>query len=298
MIVYSLIGKGGVGKTLSASMLAALAAERGKTLVISLDPAHNLGDTLGVELSPEPKEIYHNLFAAEPDIDSEIRNFSKSIVEELKSHYKYLKAFNLDKMIDILEYMPGVEEQVLFDLFVKYTREDYEYLIIDHPPTGLALRVLLYPDLMLNWTSRLYEMRKEIIRRRRALAKMEGKQELEGDPVLEILESELRKLEGIRKLIKSSDLHRVGLVLNPEELPFLEAKRALHTLRKFGIDVSFSIINKVLPPESGLAQHQKKWLEMTREVFPRVIEVPFVYPPPKGISEIREMARRFIGDLP
>ena len=41
-------GKGGVGKTsLSASLAVRLAAEGHNTLVVSTDPAHSLGDSLG-----------------------------------------------------------------------------------------------------------------------------------------------------------------------------------------------------------------------------------------------------------
>jgi len=46
-------GKGGVGKTSCAASSAIWAAEHGRnTLIISTDPAHSLGDSLGVELPP------------------------------------------------------------------------------------------------------------------------------------------------------------------------------------------------------------------------------------------------------
>lgn len=44
-------GKGGVGKTsLSSSLAAKYAAEGHDTLIVSTDPAHSLGDSLGQEL--------------------------------------------------------------------------------------------------------------------------------------------------------------------------------------------------------------------------------------------------------
>ena len=53
MRVLLFTGKGGVGKTTTAAATAALAASRGlKTLVLSTDPAHSLGDALDVPLLP------------------------------------------------------------------------------------------------------------------------------------------------------------------------------------------------------------------------------------------------------
>ena len=62
-------GKGGVGKTSCAASSAIWAAEHGrKTLIISTDPAHSLGDSLGVDLLPgvaTPIEGIKNLTALE-----------------------------------------------------------------------------------------------------------------------------------------------------------------------------------------------------------------------------------------
>ena len=62
-------GKGGVGKTSSATSSAIWAAEHGRnTLIISTDPAHSLGDSLGIELipgEPTPIEDVPNLTALE-----------------------------------------------------------------------------------------------------------------------------------------------------------------------------------------------------------------------------------------
>ena len=47
-------GKGGVGKTTTAAALAVALADAGRaTLAVSVDPAHSLGDALGVRLGPD-----------------------------------------------------------------------------------------------------------------------------------------------------------------------------------------------------------------------------------------------------
>ncbi len=48
-------GKGGVGKTSVAASTALRAADMGyKTLIMSTDPAHSIGDSLDVQLGPSP----------------------------------------------------------------------------------------------------------------------------------------------------------------------------------------------------------------------------------------------------
>lgn len=64
IILYT--GKGGVGKTSISAATAIQSAKQGlKTLVMSTDPAHSLGDSFGIKLSSEPLEIRENLWAQE-----------------------------------------------------------------------------------------------------------------------------------------------------------------------------------------------------------------------------------------
>lgn len=71
IILYT--GKGGVGKTSIAASTAVQSANNGKkTLVVSTDRAHSLGDSLDIKLSPEPHEIRPNLWAQEIDTVHEV----------------------------------------------------------------------------------------------------------------------------------------------------------------------------------------------------------------------------------
>ena len=66
-------GKGGVGKTTIAAATAACAAERGRrTLVVSADAAHSLGDVFERRLGAEPIEISSGLDGFEVDPRAEM----------------------------------------------------------------------------------------------------------------------------------------------------------------------------------------------------------------------------------
>ena len=69
-------GKGGVGKTTSAAGTAALAARAGqRTLVLSTDAAHSLGDAFGRPVGSEPVEVATNLWVHQVDAQ---RRFERS----------------------------------------------------------------------------------------------------------------------------------------------------------------------------------------------------------------------------
>ncbi|HHI68063.1 MAG TPA: ArsA family ATPase, partial [Planctomycetes bacterium] len=68
--MYLFTGKGGAGKTTCAAAFSLALAGRGrKVLLVSLDPAHNLGDVLDLPLGPEPKEALPGLRAMEADLE-------------------------------------------------------------------------------------------------------------------------------------------------------------------------------------------------------------------------------------
>ena len=61
-------GKGGVGKTTVSAVTAAACAELGeKVLLISTDPAHNLGHLFGRKIGSKPTRITPGLDALELD---------------------------------------------------------------------------------------------------------------------------------------------------------------------------------------------------------------------------------------
>ncbi|UXD21544.1 anion transporter [Ignicoccus pacificus DSM 13166] len=298
LIMFNFIGKGGVGKTTSAALSAISLSNKGKTLVVSLDPAHNLGDVLGVELSEEPKRIAPGLWASEPDVDKIIREYAKNISEEFKQHYKYLRVLNLDKVFDVLEHTPGVEEQALLQKLMELKNTDFDYVVVDNAPTGIALRVLLLPQIMLTWMNYLLKLRKDIVKRREIVEEKKVH-----DPVLELLEKEIQELEEFDKYLKSKH-HKVILVLNAEEMPVLEAIRIKDTLNKFSMKPCAVIVNKLIiqdtsdPTLVSMKESQQKWLKKIHEEFKdmQIVKLPYLPVPPKGVERLRELAKEYLGE--
>ena len=106
-------GKGGVGKTTIAAATALKAAGMGyKTLVISTDPAHSLGDSFDIDLGSAPVKIADNLYGQEVSVYGDLSlNW-----EVVRQHFAHLMEVQGIKGIYVEEMgvLPGMEE--LFSL--------------------------------------------------------------------------------------------------------------------------------------------------------------------------------------
>ena len=253
-----LIGKGGVGKTTCSSAIAIGLSRKFRTLVASLDPAHNLGDILMTKLNNKPKRITENLYAIEVDVDYYAKRYLKNLEQSLKSLYRYLTVVNLDKYLEILRYSPGVEEYAVLEAIKDIiARKDFDVIVFDTPPTGLTLRIFALPRTTLIWLEKLIELRKKILDRRLAVEKIHGKlvfkfgneevelpSKEEEDAVIRELKAYKSEIEQIQQVFTDKRSAVIG-VLNPDELSFLEMKRAKMALDKLGIPLKLLIINKV-----------------------------------------------------
>ena len=134
-------GKGGVGKTTIAAATALKIAGQGqRTLVVSTDPAHSLGDAFDTKLANSPVRVQENLWAKEINV-----------LVELSSNWEVLHRFfstlikSAGGLSDIIsEEMavpPGMDE--VFGLMEIYSAREsgaYDCMVIDCAPTAQTLR--------------------------------------------------------------------------------------------------------------------------------------------------------------
>ncbi|PJF20608.1 MAG: arsenic-transporting ATPase, partial [Phototrophicales bacterium] len=151
-------GKGGVGKTSISAATALRCSEMGlKTIVISTDTAHSLGDALDKEIGPEPTEIAKNLWAQELDTRYSMDKYWGKIQEYLGAFFNRegIASVNASEVTII----PGLEEGAQLLWINEYFQQgDYDVLIVDAAPTAETIRLLSLPDVTRWWVERLMKI--------------------------------------------------------------------------------------------------------------------------------------------
>lgn len=109
-------GKGGVGKTTTSSSIATVMSQhRNKVLIISTDPAHNLGDSFQQSFGPEPSLVngFTNLYAMEVEAKIDPESFE---IPEIFNGNDQGSGGEANKTFwaEALSGMPGIDEVLVF----------------------------------------------------------------------------------------------------------------------------------------------------------------------------------------
>lgn len=269
-------GKGGVGKSTSAAAIAWKSAKEGnKTLLVSTDPAHNVGDIFNREIGGKTIEIADNLFALEIDPEIETDNYIKGVKANIKGTVHTSMMEEVNRQLDTAKASPGADEAALFDKLIHIIleeRKNFDKLVFDTAPTGHTIRLLTLPELMGVWIEGLLEKRRKTNENYTALLNDGQPRE---DPIYEVLRERQERFSKARDILLNEKETGFIFVLNPERLPILETKKALELLHKYHLHVKTLIINKVLPEEADgeflmeRKKHEQKYLELIKETFPK-----------------------------
>ncbi len=273
---YFFSGKGGVGKTSCAAATALYFANSGKkTLVVSVDPAHSLGDSFSVKVGGEIKKLAKNLFAVEIDPVKSMEEYKEKFSLKIEN-MGYLKGFGLEETFDMVGMTPGIDEIAAFDKFLKYMQsKEYDVIIFDTAPTGHALRFLSLPNVLDSWIGKLIKMRMKISAVTGIIKKiLPFGEKKEGDEFgAKELEAMKTRIEEAKKILSDPTKTHFNLVLIPEAMSILESERSLKSLAQYGIPVESVVVNNLVPKNSSCKfcserkQQQEKRLAEIKKVF-------------------------------
>lgn len=265
-------GKGGVGKTTSASATALAASQRGKrVLLVSTDPAHNTSDILGRPVGPDIVEVQPNLHALEIDAAQESARYVVEVKDRIKGLFGHGILKEANRQIDLAASMPAAEEVALFDRIGSLIREGddrFDLIVFDTAPTGHTLRLIRMPELMEAWI-------RALSRSRRAMLGVD--QDDAQDPVMQSLSERLEHLREFRARLLSPRVTAFVLVLIAERLPIEETARAMAQLDEAGVRLGALVVNRVLPessPDPFLVARQQQERVYLEEIDRRFTGVP------------------------
>ena len=322
-------GKGGVGKTtLAAATAARLARSGGKALVISTDPAHSLGDALGVELGARPREVEPGLFGAH--LDS--RALAEGAWNELRAHLRtVLAGAGVDELVaDELTVLPGVEDLLaLAEVRRAAGSGPWESVIVDCGPTAETLRLLALPQAIAGYLERLYPAHRRAVRGLLAgvangapttsRVGAAGAAVRRWDSAAEALSQLADMLAGLRDMLADHDTTSVRLVLTPERLVAAETRRTMTALALHGLRVDGVIANRLVPPIAPsyrgpaarwIRERRAEQQEVLRELGamyaveaeggtggggPGLRTVPYTAAEPIGVTALAEVADQLYG---
>jgi anion-transporting ArsA/GET3 family ATPase len=151
-------GTGGVGKTTTAATLAIEGARRGRdAVVVTIDPAKRLANTLGLEhLSNTPHEIPRSRWHGDGDLTVHGRLHAlmldtKSTFDELVGEYAATEE-QAERILgnrfyrNIAGALSGTQEYMAMEkLYELHSAGNFELIVVDTPPTRHALDFLDAP---------------------------------------------------------------------------------------------------------------------------------------------------------
>lgn len=270
-------GKGGVGKTSTAAAHAVKAAKEGiKTLIVSTDMAHNLGDIFMREIKAEPVKISENLYGLEIDSNYEMDRHYGSISQAFGKILSFKNEEDNETMEDIVVF-PGVEE--LFSLLkIKelYDQNIYDLIIVDCAPTGETISLLKFPELMSWYIEKIFPIGKVAMKVLRPIGKVALKLEMPDDEAMNDIEKLFVKLGNLQGLLKDREVCSIRLVTIPEKMVVEETKRNYMYLNLYNFNVDGLYINRIIPKEvendffDEWKHIQEKYLEEINAVFSNI----------------------------
>ena len=274
-----------------------------RTLLLSADPAHSLGDVLGVDLGREPTVVTTNLAAVHLDTQ---RRFEQVWIGVQRFLLDLLRRAGMDAVTAAeVTVLPGVEEVLALLAVREYAESgDYDALVVDCAPTAETLRLLALPEALAWYLRAVLPAQRRMARGLRPLAAVLGRPEaLPPEGLFDAVIALHDELVAVRDLLERTGT--VRLVLTPEAMVVAETRRTYTALALYGYRVDGVIVNRLMP--AGRDAWRSAWVKAQTERLDDVTssftglpmyKAAYARAEPLGVDALRELATELYGEQP
>lgn len=289
-------GKGGVGKTtLSSATALALARAGQRVLVVSTDPAHNLGHLWERPVGDAEVVLWEGagtgrVSGTELDPDRVAREHLEAVGRTVKGLMPEHLHREVDRYFQLARQSPGTQEAALLEKMsttLLEASERFDVVVLDTAPTGHTARLLELPTLMSAWTDGLLSRREKTERFSDALRGLDGPrrrgrgrsaQEVRDGEIRRVLEQRQRLFGDMRRLLADAATTAFVMVLTAERMPVQETLALHGQLRATGVDPAALVVNRRSPQDAGefLARRHEAEGGHLRVLTAGLPEVPLV----------------------
>ncbi|MDK1473819.1 ArsA family ATPase [Streptomyces sp. 549] len=309
-------GKGGVGKTSVAAALALGRAWAGaRVLLVSTDPAHNLGHLWDRPVGDEPTRLAGPgdltpgagtagcVDGLEIDPERTVEQHLSAVAGTMRRLLPERMHAPAARHLELARQAPGTHESAVLERIaeaVELGEEAYDLVVFDTAPSGHTLRLLALPEQLTSWTEALLANRDRSERFGDALRGLGGGEETDRDAELRrILVTRRDRFARLREVV--TDPTRTGfvVVLAAELLPIAETMEVYDRLTGLGVDVSALVANRRSPADAGelLARRREqedRHLVRLRQQIPDVplLDVPLLPGDLVGTEALAALADR------
>ncbi|MET1100959.1 MAG: ArsA-related P-loop ATPase [Pyrodictiaceae archaeon] len=238
--IVSFWGKGGTGKTtIAAATSLGLAKEGYSILAVSSDPIPTLCKVIRGRECLNETLVLNGVSIVELSEEKVIELWKKRFGDEVYEVLSSLLPVGRE-IIDYIAGAPGIADQFLmYYIYEKQRRGDYDYIVWDTPAAGGSIRLLrieyeLYRHM--GEAAKLYLRVREVFER---IKRREGKSPLK-------LIEDWRKLAANILSMLASKEHSPHIIATPDELSLSVTRQLEREFRLHGIEAKKIILNMVL----------------------------------------------------
>lgn len=307
-------GKGGVGKTSVSGALAHARMQQGdRVLLVSTDPAHNLGHLWEQKVRDEPTRLADGpdggcvdgmeidpKTVVERHFDAVLRQMERMLPERLHGPAK--------RHLDGARHAPGSHESAMLERIaeaVDLGLERYDVVIFDTAPTGHTLRLLMLPEQLTDWAETLLRNRARSEQYSAVLESIvphTGDQQRPGDRDAALRRTLIRRRERFARL-RDVLAGEAGFVLATlaEPMPMAESLDLAAHLREIEVTLAAVVVNRRSPADAGEVLAARRRLEDAQVAMLRsklkgipTVELPLLPGHPSGERGVAALAAELV----